>query len=70
MSTFFVFDTAVLRICICLVFLVFRAGLKRGSAVRLPGAPAYKGHSEITGIIRNMVLKNSGYHMQLNFWKK
>jgi len=44
--------------------LVFRDGLKDGPAVQLLGAPAYKGCSEITGIFGNMMLINSGFHMQ------
>jgi len=44
--------------------LVFRTGLKGGPAVQLLGAPAYKGRSEIAGIIGNMTLINSGFHMQ------
>ena len=43
--------------------LIFRTGLKGGPVVQLLGAPAYKGCSEVTGIIGNMMIINSGFHV-------
>jgi len=34
---------------------------------QLPGVPTCKGHYSVTGIIRNMVLANWGFHTQMNF---
>ena len=46
-----------------------RAGLWGGPAGQLPGAPTYKGRQDVTGIIWNMVLVNSGFHMRKNFFE-
>ena len=41
-----------------------RARLRGGPVGQLPGVLTYKAHWDVTGIIRNMVLVNSDFHMQ------
>jgi hypothetical protein len=37
---------------------------------QLPRVPTYNGSQDVTGIIRNTLLVNSGFHMPKNFSKK
>lgn len=43
------------------------AGLRGGPTGQLPWAPICKGRYDVTGIIENMMLVNSGDHMRNNF---
>ena len=42
--------------------LVSRERTGGEQAGELPGVPTYKGHKDVTGIIRNTVPVNSGFH--------
>jgi hypothetical protein len=45
--------------------LVSRARIRGERARKLPGVPTYKGHKDVTAIIRNMVPINSGLHHEI-----
>jgi len=44
----------------------FVAETEGGQPVSCPGAPKYKGHLNVTGIIGNMALVNRDFHTQRN----
>lgn len=46
--------------------IITRPRLRVGSSGQLPRASTYKGHKNVTGIIANMVLVFSGFHMEKN----
>jgi len=49
--------------------LVSRARIRGEWARKLPGVPTYKGHKDVTGIIRNMVPINSGFCHEIVSYK-
>jgi hypothetical protein len=42
--------------------IVSRVRIRAEQVGKLPWVPTYKGHKDVTGIIRNMVPVNSGFH--------